>query len=210
MLRFARAKEPTLVGLAMHQDRISMVKLKHKNILEAFAIADLPQGWLVDGKINHVEEVVQLIRNLIIDFQAENCCAAIGLPVSLVISKRIKVAACLSDAERVADIKDNLPHYFPGIKEPLSFDFIPLEENHEDDEVLLVAARSGQVDAYVSVAEQAGLKVRVVDVDIYALSRAQASCDIKLSSQINAQEFYLREPELLVALGLVLREFPRW
>ncbi len=175
MTLFLRAKARTWVGLALHQDRFSLVKLKPgqpKNTLEAFAIEDAPRGWLQDGKIHHVAESIAVIKKLSTSILAGNIATAISFPVSQVIQKRIKIAAYLNEIELETEIKENLEHYLAGGNEPLSFDYVHLAKDEKEYELLLVAARRHLLNAYVELVRQAGLNVRAVDVDVYALARA--------------------------------------
>ncbi len=190
---FSRAKKTILLGIYLHQDRLSMVKLsrsKHITTLEAFAIRDLPLGWSID------EEPTRIIKKLVKEMRAENAYTALGFPASQVITKRIRLAAFLSEVEREVDVFNNLGHYFPGINEPLHVDFIKLSHEAEEDDVLLVAARREQVNAYIAFAEQAELKVRVVDVDVYAIARAMNLTEVSeplvvLDVDVNAAQLIL-------------------
>jgi type IV pilus assembly protein PilM len=167
---FSRIKKTLQVGLALHQDRISMVKLSRSrqiNSLEAFAIASFKK----DGN----EELLHIIKKLVNEMRAENVCVAMALAASNVINKRIRLPSCLTEAEREADIASNLNHYFPGVNESLNVDFVSVDCHKEEDDLLLVAARREQVNAAVTMAEQAKLRVRVIDVDVYAIARAMTS-----------------------------------
>lgn len=98
-------------------------------------------------------------------------------------SKRIHLAGCLNDAEREAVILENITHYLPGLNEPLSFDYSSLVQDGKTEELLLVAARQELINAYLEITAQANLKVRIMDVDIYALARV-------LSMTKEAQVFF--------------------
>ena len=175
MKLFPYAKTRVLAGLALHQDRFCMVRLKQykqTKMIDAFAVLDAPDKWLIEGKISRIEETVNVIQSLAKSLGKEPYCVAIALPASQMIQKRIKLAAYLNDTERLTHISENLSHYLPGLNESLYFDFVRITTSDQEDECLLVAARRLQVDGYVSLLEQAGLKTVIVDVDIYALARA--------------------------------------
>jgi Tfp pilus assembly PilM family ATPase len=303
---FQQFNVSTLAGLTLRQDRMSMIKVSHsqqKIKIEAFAVTNATEEWFVDGKINQKQNMLRAIRHLAKSANAEHCYVAIGLPVSQVIQKRIRLTAGLNDAEREADIIANLAHHLPGLNEALSFDYSCLAQYEREDEFLLVAARRELINTYNSIAIQANLKPRIIDIDIYALARTAAlmqksgvflDLDIlhgqlvllekgevlaiqqilinvdedelikqlkrglqlfcstlqcsqiekilltgkkeyfsklnevlsqkmgielikdsvfqffDISEQINKEKLYEQEPELLAALGLTLREFPRW
>ncbi len=156
-------KKKASIGLALHRGRLGMIKLNQMTI-EGLAIANVPAGCIVDG-IQGIAEWVEVN-------EAKGCFAALALPASDVIHKRIRMAACLSDTEREAEIGSNLKHYLPGVNEPLYFDFIEIERQENEVELQLIAARAPQVESYVHAAKKVGLKVNRIDVDMYALVRA--------------------------------------
>jgi Tfp pilus assembly PilM family ATPase len=172
---FQKFNAPVFAGLALHQDRLSMVKVrqyKKKTRIEAFAVADIPEEWFAEGKIRQADVLSRIIQELTKKLKLENCYMALSLPMPQVIQKRIQLAACLNEAEREAAILENITHYLPGLNEPLRFDYSCLAKRGEEEEFLLVAARQELINTYLAITAQANLKVRIIDIDIYALARA--------------------------------------
>lgn len=211
MLPFLR-KNPAFVGIAVHHDRLSMLKLQQfrkKIYLQGFAIRELPAGSLVDGKILKLDHVIRVMKELAQKVGAIKCHAATALPVSQVINKRITMPPYLNDKERNIEIDTNLQDYFPGMNEPVNFDFI--KPAQQETEWLLVAARAEQVATYTYAAQQAGIKVDIVDIDIYALARAIcfAQAEQQLSMVINmdsasVQFFVLRHKKIMSSQSVML------
>lgn len=171
---FRTNKAFSYVGLAVHHERLSLMKLKQikkQMVIEGFTLLPLPQGTLVDGNVQQPALLNQLKR-WIEKYEADQCAAALALPNSQVINKKIKIPAFLNEEEQRAEINANLKLYLPGMTERLYFDFIPLEKYAQERELQLIAARAEQVEIYVDLMLTAGLKINVVDVDTYAIVRA--------------------------------------
>lgn len=160
-------KKPASVGLSVHDDEIRLIKLKstQQDIkIEDIGIEPLPAGAFADGN---------RIKRLVNQTHTQHCPTAIALPHSEVIHKHIALPAGLTHWERSLEIAENLSHYFPGMQSELHYDHVRLGAlNENQDDILLVAAKLAQINEHVSAAEQAGLVVKMVDVDIYALARA--------------------------------------
>jgi len=207
-------KKSAFIGIAVHDDRISMAKLrqtKKKIVVEGFSIIPLPAGTIIAGKVNQAPLLWQTLKEWAQLNHAKRCFAALALPASQVIHKRIRVAACLNDFECEAEIAANLAQYLPGINEPLHFDFLPIKRDGQEVELQLIAARSEQVTMYCHAAYTAGIKVKSVDVDAYAITRAvnfilpSMSSGIILDMDITTAQFILlKDRKILAIYPLVL------
>ena len=173
MTLFSCFKQSVVAGLALCGNQFTLVKVKRftqKIILKGFAVVPIPADLIMDGKIDQSTRMIDIIKRLVEMAHAENCDTAIGLPASFVIRKKIKLPDYLTDKECEAEISGNIERYVPGIHEELNFDYVRLMGQEKN--MLLIAARTAQIKSFVTIVEAAGLKVRVVDVDIYALARA--------------------------------------
>jgi type IV pilus assembly protein PilM len=174
---FPYFKPHNLVGLDINAEEIRLLQLRSVHsgfIVESFAISPIPPRAVQEGKILDLAAVIQVLKRLVEKTTTTGQVAAMALPVSRVISKRIKLAADLAPTEYEAMITTNFPQYFPGFQEELCFDYVTTNDSTKTD-VLLVAARVEQLHHYTQVAEQAGLRIKIVDVDTYALARAASA-----------------------------------
>ncbi len=193
------------VGLAIHHERLSMIKLdrKKQTVIEGFAAAAIPlEEW-----VHHPHRLVPVVKRLAQTCKANRCFAALGLPSSQIMSKRIRVPAYLNDQERAAEIHSHLNYYFPEADEPLYFDFVQIEQHEQETELKLVAARSKQVAAYARLIRSVGLALRVIDVDTDAAARGIQSItnkQIVIHPSLNKEKLYTRTSEWVTALGLAL------
>lgn len=165
-----------VVGLDIRMTDIRVIylqRVRQKVVVHGAEMVELPLGAIVNGKIHAPERVVESISALLQRLPLKNHAAVIALPVQSVISKRVQLPKTATCEQRMQAVTEHLPRYFPGITQALCYDYVVLPtSNALQDEALLVAARQEQLTDYVNVAARAGLLVKVVDVDIYALARA--------------------------------------
>ncbi|MBV8802092.1 MAG: pilus assembly protein PilM [Gammaproteobacteria bacterium] len=169
-------KALSIIGLDIRLNNIRFIHLRHiKKVhkIEAIEILELPANAIVDGKIKAPEQVAQGLRAIIQRTNTENASACLALPIQCVITKRIKLLKKLSIKQQ---IEEYMAKHFPGVSHDLCYDYTTLSDLSGEDNlyenILLVAARQEQLNDYVKLVEQAGLRVKTVDVDIYALARA--------------------------------------
>lgn len=170
---FSPFKAPLQVGLDINAEEIRLLQLKpvrKRYFVENFAIASLPPGVVKEGKIIEFSNFTAVLERLVRETKTAGSHAAMALPANRVISKRIKLSAKLPPEEYEAVITANFPHYFPGLQDELCFDYAVFAGT--PPEALVVAARLEQLNSYIQAADRAGLKIKIVDVDIYALVRA--------------------------------------
>lgn len=142
---------------------------KNKFKMLKYASVDLPEGCLIEDEIQKPEEIVEAIKKAIKEggFKTRNAC--IGLFGPNTISKRLQLAVSTQDEVEDQVIWES-EQYIPfGIDDSnLSFHNIGLNAGGGTD-VLVAAARSDIVDGYKELVEQAGLKVKVADLNLFAL-----------------------------------------
>jgi type IV pilus assembly protein PilM len=156
---FLRSKSRALVGIDINAEEIRLLQLRNTRQsfeVEKYAVAPLPAGAVSQGKIRQMEMVQTALNKLVLETGTAKCPAAIALPVNMVITKRVP-----------APLADDITHYFPGIQDTLCFDYVA-----DEKELLLVASRSELLNQYKCLLEEAQLKLKIVDVDTFALTRA--------------------------------------
>ena len=200
------AKKRPLIVLDINHEEIRILQLKRVKEelwVEQVYIGALDAGAIVDGRIQSLQTVRAAIEKAVQATHTKGAEVAIALPMQSVITKRIKLNEELSPEECEAEINANMADYFPHATEDLVFDFVL--ENPSD--VLLIAARKSQLNEYLTVVKQAGLKIKIVDVDSYALSRGAGfmSAEQKLAEHLDGNALLQIAPRLLVGYGLALR-----
>jgi type IV pilus assembly protein PilM len=102
---------------------------------------------------------------------------ALALPTAAVITKVIIVPAGLREEELQVQVESEANQYIPFALEEVNLDFQvigPAPSSAEEVQVLIAASRREKVDDRVAVAEAAGLKSVVMDVENYAVQLPSA------------------------------------
>jgi type IV pilus assembly protein PilM len=194
-----------LLGLDIQAEEIRLLQLqgtlKKKRIKEAITL-DLPPGAVIDGKIQEAEVVGDCLQELVQQHKLQAFKVAIALPEPCVVSLRIFVAKGLSESELETEIVSHLSHSIPSTAEGLCYDYVVVNSSDAmQDEMLLVATSYANLNIPLSVVQKAGLKVQVVDVDRYALDRA--------NQFIKKDGIEIKE-KWLVSFGLAMWGYYKW
>lgn len=169
---------PPLVGVDIGSSSIKVVLLSGGGNgfrLEAFGIEPLPDGAVSEGVISDPEQVANSLRQVLkrSGISAKQC--AMAVTGSAVITKLINLPADLGEEDIEAQIEVEAGNYIPFPREEVSMDFEILgtsARNADLLEILLAASKTEHVDARRDVAELAGLTVKIVDVESFAVSTA--------------------------------------
>jgi type IV pilus assembly protein PilM len=172
-------KNAPLVGLDISTSGVKLVELtdlgKDELRLERYAMEPLPRGAIVDGNIENIEQVSEAIRRVWEKSGTRAKLVALGMPAASVITKKIILPNGLSEEELEVQVESEANQYIPFALDEVSLDFDvigPLPNSPEDVEVLLAATRKEKVEDRVAVAEAAGLKPTVMDIESYAARAA--------------------------------------
>lgn len=164
-----------MLGLDISSSSVKLVELDRDKagnlVLERCAIEPLERGWVTDGNIEKFDEVAEAIRRLIKKAGCRTRNVAMALPPSAVITKKIVLPGGLSDQELEIQVEVEANQYIPFPLDEVSLDFCvvgPSATSVGDVEVLIAASRKEKVQDIQGLAEAAGLKPVIVDVESYA------------------------------------------
>jgi type IV pilus assembly protein PilM len=168
------------LGIDVSSSSVKLVELGRNRagelVLERCAIEPLESGWITDGNIEKFDEVAEAVRRVVRKSGSKTRAVAMALPTSAVITKKIVLPGGLSDKELEAQVESEANQYIPFSLDEVSLDFCvigPSASSVGDVEVLIAASRKEKVSDRQGLAEAAGLKPVVMDVESYA-SRAAA------------------------------------
>lgn len=171
---FKREPAP-LLGLDISSSSVKLVELGRdqagKLVLERCAIEALERGWIVDGNIERFEDVAQAVQRLVKNSGTKAKNVAMALAPSAVITKKIMLPAGLTDAELEQQVETEANQYIPFPLEEVSLDFCvlgPSANSPDDVDVLIAASRKEKVQDIQGLAEAAGLKPVILDVESFA------------------------------------------
>ena len=177
---FSRQPAP-LLGLDISSSSVKLVELGRDKagnlVLERCAIEPLERGWITDGNVEKFDEVAEAVRRLVKKSGTKTKNVAMALPPSAVITKRIVLPGGLTDLELEVQVEAEANQYIPFPLDEVSLDFCvvgPSSSSVGDLDVLIAASRREKVQDIQGLAEAAGLKPVVVDVESYASRLATA------------------------------------
>ena len=177
---FRRQNAPML-GLDVSSSSVKLVELGReasgKLVLERCAIEPLERGWITDGNVEKFDEVAEAVRRVVRKSGTRTRNVALALPPSAVITKKIILPGGMSEQELELQVESEANQYIPFSLDEVSLDFCvvgPSATSNGDVEVLIAASRKEKVQDREGLAEAAGLKPIVVDVESYASRLATA------------------------------------
>jgi type IV pilus assembly protein PilM len=165
----------SLIGLDISSSSVKLVELGRDKagelVLEHCGIEPLERGWVVDGNVEKFDEVAEAMRRVVKKTGTRTKNVAMALPPSAVITKKIVLPAGLSEQDLESQVEAEANQYIPFSLDEVSLDFCvlgPSTTSAGDVEVLIAASRREKVQDRQGLAEAAGLKPVIVDVESYA------------------------------------------
>ena len=164
-----------MFGLDISSSSVKLVELGRDKagnlLLQCCAIEPLERGWITDGNIEKFDEVANALKRLVKKSGTKTKNVAMALPPSAVITKKIIVPAGLRDEELEAQVESEANQYIPFAIDEVNLDYQiigPSPSVPDEMEVLIAASKKERVEDRVAVADAAGLKAVVVDVESLA------------------------------------------
>ena len=168
-------KARSLIGLDVSSSAVKMVELSANGRdgyrVERYTIEVLPKDAVSDGNIANLEGVVDCVRRAWKRLGTSTRNVAMALPGSAVITKKIIVPAGLRDDELEAQVESEANQYIPFSIDEVNLDYQiigPAPAVPDEIEVLIAASKKERVEDRLAVADAAGLKAVVVDVESLA------------------------------------------
>jgi len=118
---------------------------------------------------------VQAVRRLVRRSGSKARDVAMALPASTVITRKIRLPAGMSEADLELQVEAEANQYIPFPMDEVSLDFCiigPTATAEDEIDVMIAASRKEKVQDIQGLAEAAGLKLTVLDVQTYASRRA--------------------------------------
>jgi len=166
--------EKNLIGLDIGTSSVKMVEVdtsKGGFKLRNFGIAKLPRETIVNGVIINADPLVQVVRSLASNLKLKNRGVSVSISGHPVIIKKITLPF-MSEDELEPIIETEAEQYIPFDLEEVNVDFQILgvnEDNADQMNMMLVAAKKVLIDEYVGVLKTAGLRASIIDIDVFAL-----------------------------------------
>jgi type IV pilus assembly protein PilM len=172
-------KSPALIGVDISSTSIKLVELsdmgKGVHRLERYVVEALPKDVVTDGNIANLDQVSDGLKRAWKRLGTRNRNVALALPAAMVITKKIIVPAGQKEEDLELTVEAEANQYIPFALDEVNLDFQilgPAPNNPDEVEILIAASRKEKVEDRVAIAEAAGLKPRVMDVESYATQEA--------------------------------------
>ncbi|WP_133606467.1 pilus assembly protein PilM [Aquabacterium commune] len=164
-----------MIGLDISSSSVKLVELSQTNtgeyVLERFASEPFEKGWIADGQIEKFDEVAEAVRKVVTKSGTRTKHVAMAMPQSAVITKKIMLPAGLREEEMELQVEAEANQYIPFSLDEVSLDFCvigPSTTSAGDVEVLIAASRKDRVQDRQGLAEAAGLKPAILDIESHA------------------------------------------
>ena len=168
-------KHVPMIGLDISSSSVKLVELAQTGagefVLERFASEPFEKGWIADGQIEKFDEVADAVRRVVQKSGTRTKNVVMAMPQSAVITKKIMLPAGLREEELGLQVETEANQYIPFSLDEVSLDFCvvgPSPTSAGDVEVLIAASRKDRVQDRQGLAEAAGLKPMVLDIESHA------------------------------------------
>ncbi len=168
-------KHAPMVGLDISSSSAKLVELGQtangEYVLERFASEPFEKGWITDGQIEKFDEVAEAVRKLLQKSGTKTKHVVMAMLQSAVITKKIVLPSWLREDELELQVEAEANQYIPFSLDEVSLDFCvigPSPTSGGDVEVLIAASRKDRVQDRQGLAEAAGLKPVVLDIESHA------------------------------------------
>jgi type IV pilus assembly protein PilM len=169
------SKYPPMIGLDISSSGAKLVELSRTGsgeyVLERLASEPFEKGWITDGQIEKFDEVAEAVRKVVTKSGTKTKNVVMAMPQSAVITKKIMLPAGLREEEMELQVESEANQYIPFSLDEVSLDFCvvgPSLTSAGDVEVLIAASRKDRVQDRQGLAEAAGLKPSVLDIESHA------------------------------------------
>jgi len=164
---------PRALGIDLGSRAIKVVELERRGrlrVLRGLSLQPTPEEALQGGVVNPEATAPALVEALA-KLRSPTRRAALAVSGNPVFTKRIQLPPM--DEEELEEIlPEEAQQYLPFPLEEVILDAQVLRLDPERMEVLLIAAKRNVVSSYLELARDAGIRLKVLDVDTFALSNA--------------------------------------
>jgi type IV pilus assembly protein PilM len=176
---FLSAKTPPLIGVDISSSYIKMVEIADAGRglyrVERYVIEPLPKDTVTDGNIANIEAAGEVMKRAHKQMATRIKNVALALPSAAVITKKVLLSANQREDDMEYQVQSEANQYIPFSLDEVNLDFQvigPAPNSEEEVEVLIAASRKEKIEDRVAIAEAAGLKTSVMDVESYAAMTA--------------------------------------
>ena len=169
---FKKSRQVIGLDIGSRTIKIAETEDKKKNfILKRIGMQDVPSGAIEEGAIRNPEAVADVIRRIFSAHKIKEKNVAISIGGYSTIVKNITVSKMMED-QLHETIKIEAEQYIPFDINDVNIDFQIIGDNENNPNqmnVLLVAAKKDMINDYINLVQMADLTPCIIDVDAFAL-----------------------------------------
>ncbi|MBI3793995.1 MAG: type IV pilus assembly protein PilM [Nitrospinae bacterium] len=178
---FFSSQKPLLaVDIGTHSLKVAQIKKNRAGYeLLSFGCVNLPPDSVVDGEIENPKALADALSNLIKSEKIKCKDAVIGVSGQSVVIKKISVPM-MPEEELEEMIREEAEQYIPFDIDEVNLDFQivggdamaePSSSGPDERQmdVIIVAVQKTIIQSFLDIFKSVGLKVRVVDLSVFAL-----------------------------------------
>lgn len=168
----------SIIGIDFGSNSIKAVALSKRQDsykVEGFAEALLTKGFIIDGRLEEIDQITTIIKGIRKLFPSKFKHAAIAVTGGDVITKVMTMSRSLNEIELASCVELEAENSIPFPLDEVFIDFEIIGVNADDpllNDVLVSAARKERVLYQAQCVDDSGLKVVIVDIASHALARA--------------------------------------
>lgn len=144
---------------------------RHGWQIDRVARQSLPELIAAEGKLKHWDLLSGTLQEWVNALELRGSSAAIQISGQLVHTQRLTLPKGLSETQMLTEVATKMRRDLPGMQDKLSIDFSTVAMDDHDVTVIATMCRQEYLLRYQQSIEAAGLRVRIIDVDAYALLR---------------------------------------
>lgn len=189
MLTIFRPKAKTILGIDIGSSSVKVLEINRVGDhfkVEGYGCETLPDKAVEGNVIKDIDTVASAIKRIMTRSRFQCKQAAIAVPDSSVISKVVQINEGLNEQEMEELVIVEADKYIPYPIDEINIDFEvigPSPKNTTMLDVLIVASRAENVSTRVEAIARAGLEVKIVDVESYAVERALLNLSTELPAE---------------------------
>lgn len=164
-------------------------------------------------RVKHVDDLASCLKETHRKLASNNTLSALAIADSLIHSCVMQIPSGLKTIEIEELVALTVDKILPYSIDAFSYDFVinGLSQTHPGQlDVHIVAVKIDAMNPYVEAVRQAGLVLRLVDVESFAIKRALKAlaqpCKTPLLTNVNITTQDTNNQAIIIALGLVLRD----
>lgn len=193
MLSLPKFLYPSVLSVDISPDAVTILSLSlldKKYSIEAYGSAVLPPQSIKGHLIDDIDAIAYQIKHLIGKTKRYFKYAVLAIPEAATMSKMIQINSNLREQALEEAVLNEIKNYIPYPLDEINIDFHMLGSALNQPsmvDVFVIASKIEYIENRVAIAKRAGLGVKAIDVELYAIQRAIRLLILSISHAKNSR-----------------------